>query len=142
VNVAPIVYPPALIKGSTWLQTVKMWIVGHVGLEKDALHIYFALTLVFGSVLLFRWSLRSWKPVALVLAVACIGEIWDIRDGLMTRVPLVVSLPLSIHDLWNTLFWPVAIFVLARISDVFGGQASPSAAEDRPVSLDSSRGTD
>jgi hypothetical protein len=120
VNASAIVYPPAVIQGSTWLQTVKMWIVHNVGLEKDALHIYFALTLLFGSVLLFRWSLRSWKPTALIFAIAIAGEIWDIRDGLLTRVPLVVSLPLSVHDIWNTMFWPLAILLLARFTNVFG----------------------
>ena len=77
---AAIVYPPAVIKGSTWLQTVKMWIVTHVGLEKDALHIYFVLFLLFGSVMLFRWSLRSWKPYTLILAVlTCLGDGWRIK---------------------------------------------------------------
>lgn len=129
MNGAAIVYPPAVIKGYSWLQTVKMWVVQHAGLEKDALHVYFALALVFGSALLFRWNLRSWKPVALVLAVAVIGEIWDIRDGLLTRVPLVVSIPLSEHDLWNTMFWPVAIMLLARFSDVFGVQPVAEVSE-------------
>jgi len=125
-NVA-IVYPPAVIKGYSWLQSIKIWVMHHVGLEKDALHVYFALTLMFGSALLFRWSLRSWKPVALVFVVAVIGEIWDIRDGLLTRVPLVVSLPFSEHDLWNTMFWPIAILLLARFSDVFGVRAEAEA---------------
>lgn len=118
-----IVYPPAVIKGSTFLQTVKLWIVHHIGLEKDALHIYFALALLFGSVMLFRWSIRGWKPYALILALAAAGEIWDMRDGLLTRVPLVVSLPDSIHDIWNTMFWPIAILLLARFTDVFGARA-------------------
>lgn len=122
-----IVYPPAVIKGSTWLQTVKLWIVHNIGLEKDALHIYFALALLFGSVMLFRWSIRGWKPYALILALAVAGEIWDMRDGLLTRVPLVVSLPGSIHDIWNTMFWPIAILLLARLTDVFGARAVPRA---------------
>jgi hypothetical protein len=119
---AAIVYPPAVIQGSTWFQTVKFWIVAHLGLEKDALHIYFALFLLFGSVMLFRWSLRSWKPYALILAIAVIGEIWDMHDGLLTRVPLVVSFPDSVHDVWNTMFWPVAILLLARFTDVLGAR--------------------
>jgi hypothetical protein len=130
--VPAIVYPPALIKGNTWLQTVKMWIVAHVGLEKDALHVYFALFLLFGSVMLFRWSLRNWRPYALILAIAVIGEIWDMRDGLLTRVPLVVSFPDSVHDVWNTMFWPIAILLLARFTDVVG----PRPAEPSVESVD------
>lgn len=127
--VPAIVYPPALIKGSTWLQTVKLWIVTHVGLEKDALHVYFALFLLFGSVMLFRWSLRSWKPYTLILAIAVIGEIWDMRDGLLTRVPLVVSFPDSVHDIWNTMFWPIAILLLARFTDVLGARPAATVPE-------------
>ena len=120
---AAIVYPPAIVTpGTTWLQLAKHWLMDHVGLEKDALHIYFALFLLFGSVMLFRWSIRSWKPQALILAFALAGEAWDIRDGLMTRVPLVVSLPASIHDIWNTMFWPIAILLLVRFTDVFGAR--------------------
>lgn len=123
-----IVYPPAVIKGSTWLQTVKLWIVHNIGLEKDALHVYFALFLLFGSVMLLRWSIRGWKPYALIFALAIAGEVWDIRDGLLTRVPLVVSLPFSIHDVWNTMFWPLAILLLVRFTDVFGARPGEPVA--------------
>ena len=109
-----IVYPKAIIPpGTTWMQEAKTWLVSHAGLEKDALHVYFALILFFGSVWLFKWSLKSWKPVMLI------GEAWDIRDGLMTSVPLEVSIPYSVHDLWNTMFWPLAIMLLARFTVVF-----------------------
>ena len=115
-----IVYPPAIVTpGTTWLHLAKHWVMGVAGLEKDALHVYLALILLFGSVWLFRWSLRSWKPQALILAVALGGEAWDIRDGLLTSVPLVVSLPLSVHDIWNTMFWPLAIMLLARFTPAF-----------------------
>jgi hypothetical protein len=127
VTAPAIVYPPAVIKGSTFLQTLKFWIVHHVGLDKDALHIYFALALLFGSVMLFRWSVRGWKPYALIFGIAVIGEIWDMHDGLLTRVPLVVSLPASLHDIWNTMFWPLAILLLARFTEVFGTRAVPGA---------------
>ena len=56
------------------LQTVKYWLIQHFDLAKDALHIYVALLLFFGSALLFRWPVRSWKPWAIVLAAALIGE--------------------------------------------------------------------
>jgi hypothetical protein len=115
-----IVYPPALIEpGTTWLQQAKLWLIETVGLEKDALHVYLALILVFGSARLFRWPLTSWKPPALVFVVALIGEAWDIRDGLITSVPLVVSWPLSLHDMINTMFWPLAIMLMARFTRIF-----------------------
>ncbi|MES2442303.1 MAG: hypothetical protein V4574_05690 [Pseudomonadota bacterium] len=128
-NIA-IVYPPAIVEpGTTWLQIAKIWLMGHVGLEKDALHVYFALTLLFGSILLFRWTIRSWKPQVLILLFSLAGEAWDIRDGLMTRVPLVVSLPASIHDIWNTMFWPLAILLLASFTDLFGARGGTAPIE-------------
>ena len=115
-----IVYPKAIVApGTTWMQEAKTWLVSHIGIEKDALHVYLALILVFGSVWLFKWRLKSWKPVMLVLAVMLAGEAWDIRDGLMTSVPLEVSIPYGVHDMWNTMFWPVAIMLLARFTGVF-----------------------
>lgn len=126
--VPAIVYPKAIVApGTTFLQSTKLWIVHHIGLEKDALHVYFALFLLFGSVMLFRWSLRSWKPYALIFAIAVTGEIWDLRDGLLTSVPLVVSFPDSVHDVWNTMFWPVAILLLARFTDLFGARPGKPA---------------
>jgi hypothetical protein len=134
MSAAPaIVYPPEIIHGPTWLQTAKLWIVSHAGLEKDALHIYFALFLLFGSVLLFRWSLRNWKPYVLILVIAVIGEIWDMRDGLMKSVPLVVSFPDSAHDVWNTMFWPIAILLLARFTDVLGARPGTPLEETNEV---------
>jgi hypothetical protein len=129
VSNAQIIYPPAIVEpGTTFFQQAKLWLIHSAGLEKDALHIYLALILLFGSVWLFRWSLRSWKPFALILVAALIGEVWDIRDGLLTRVPLAVSVPLSIHDIWNTMFWPLAILLLARFTRVL--DAPPVAAPD------------
>lgn len=111
--------PPELEPGTTALQQAKHWLIVNLGLEKDALHVYLALILVFGSAWAFKWSLKSWKPPALVFVVALIGEIWDIRDGLRTSVTLATSWPWSVHDLINTMVWPIAIMLLARYSPVF-----------------------
>ncbi len=100
------------------LQSVKLWLVGHVGLAKDALHIYVALTLFLGAALLFGWRVSSWKPWLVVLAAALAGEAWDIRDSLAYRTPL--DLWSNWHDIWNTLFWPTAIMLIARTTRLFG----------------------
>jgi len=94
------------------LQATKLWLIGLTGLSKDALHIYVGLTLFFGSALLFRWPLSSWRPWLVVLAAALAGEAWDIRDRLAGGVGL--DLAGDWHDIWNTLFWPSAILILAR----------------------------
>ena len=99
------------------LQTVKLWLVEHLSLAKDALHIYVALLVLFAAALAFSWPLRSWKPWAAVLAVALAGEIWDLRDSMVHHTPILLSA--NWHDLWNTMFWPSAILLLARLTPLF-----------------------
>ncbi|MBY0521693.1 MAG: hypothetical protein K2P79_14840 [Sphingomonas sp.] len=101
------------------LQIVKFWLVIHLGLAKDALHVYVGLTLLFGSALVFGWKLSSWRPWAIAALAAVIGEAWDIRDNLVYNTP--IYLPGNWHDIWNTLFWPSAILLLARRTRLFGG---------------------
>ncbi|MEG3123023.1 hypothetical protein [Sphingomonas sp. GB1N7] len=102
------------------LQTAKLWLVQHVHLAKDALHIYVALGLFFGSALLFGWRLRSWRPWLVVLAAALIGEAWDIRDRHLGHISQ--NYDANLHDIWNTLFWPTVILLLARRTKMFGGR--------------------
>ena len=94
------------------LQAAKLWLIGLTGLGKDALHIYVGLALFLGSAVLFKWSLASWKPWAIVLAAALLGEAWDIRDRIASDMAL--DLAGDWHDIWNTLFWPSVILILAR----------------------------
>lgn len=103
------------------LQSVKFWLVGHVGLAKDALHVHVGLLLFVGSALLLRWPIRSWKPWAVALAGVLIGEAWDLRDSLVyhTRIDLRANL----HDVWNTMLWPSLMIVLARTTTLFGASA-------------------
>ncbi|OYY67940.1 hypothetical protein [Sphingomonas sp. 28-63-12] len=98
-------------------QDMKLWLVGLTGLAKDALHIYVALSLFFGSALLFKWPLTSWRPWLVVLAAALLGEAWDIADLRVISVPL--DLGGNWHDIWNTLFWPSMILLLARTTRLF-----------------------
>ena len=100
------------------LQDAKLWLIASLGLGRDALHIYVALLVMFGSALLFGWRLSSWRPWLLVAAAALAGEAWDIRDRLVAGVP--VQLWGNWHDIWNTLFWPSVILLLARWTRLFG----------------------
>jgi hypothetical protein len=99
-------------------QDAKFWLVDQTGLAKDALHVYVALALFFGSALLFGWRLSSWKPWLVVLAAALLGEAWDIRDRIIVGARL--DLFGDWHDIWNTLFWPSVILLLARRTRLFG----------------------
>ena len=100
------------------LQVVKLWLVHHVHLAKDALHIYVALLVLFGSALLFGWRLSSWRPWLLVAFAALAGEAWDIRDR--AAAGIAQDWGGNLHDVWNTLFWPTAILLLARRTRLFG----------------------
>lgn len=101
-------------------QQVKLWLVETLGLAKDALHIYVALLVFFGACLLFRWKAWQWKPWLCVLAAACAGEAWDLRDSFVRSEPLQYGA--SVTDLWNTMLVPTLLMLLARYSAVFGGR--------------------
>jgi hypothetical protein len=94
------------------LQEAKLWLVGHTGLAKDALHIHVALFLFFAVALVLGWKLSSWRPWLVVLAVTLLGEAWDIRDRIAHGIRL--NLWGDWHDIWNTMFWPTMILLLAR----------------------------
>ena len=83
-------------------QSAKWWLVHALGLGKDALHIYVALTLFLGSALLLRWPVGSWKPLAVVAIAAVAGEAWDLINTTIAGRRLLWWG--SWHDVWNTLF--------------------------------------
>jgi len=95
-------------------QSFKMWIVEQFDLARDALHIYVGLGTFFAVALLFRLSLRDWRPLAAVFLVAVAGEVWDFIDD--RRQAEAIELGANWHDIANTCFWPLAIFVLARFT--------------------------
>lgn len=99
------------------LQQSKMYLVGHLGLAKDALHIYVALTVFLGSCLLFKWKAAQWKPWAAVLAVALLGEAWDLRDSLVYHTP--IKLWANWKDVWNAMLAPTLLMLAARHTRVF-----------------------
>lgn len=97
---------------SSPFQEGKLWLVDHLGLAKDALHVHIGLILFFSAAILFRWKLSSWKPWAVVATAAILGEILDLRDSAAYKSPIHYSA--NWHDIWNTLFWPTVLLLLAR----------------------------
>ena len=95
------------------LQQLKLFFMGLTGLSKDALHVYVGLAILLGTALLLRWPLERGRPLLAVLAVALAGEIWDVADTLRVGEPL--RLGGNWHDIWNTLFWPLVITLIARL---------------------------
>lgn len=102
------------MNGVSVFQDVKIWLILTFDLSRDALHIYIGLIVFLGAAALFRRSLGSWLPVSAAIAAAFAGEAWDwIDDAGLGREHVYYS---QIHDLWNTIFWPAALFLLARFT--------------------------
>lgn len=98
-------------------QAAKLAIVGVTGLSKDALHIYVGMALYLISAYFFRMRPRTHYPILLVLFVACLGEVLDMRDD-------VLSLGYwrwgaSLHDVLNTSIWPVVLHTLKSRTSTF-----------------------
>lgn len=102
-------------------QQVKIALVQLLGLPRDALHIYVGLAVFLAAAALLRRPLGSWVPIAAVVAVALIGEAWDLLDtrsaGARPR------LDRNWHDVWNTCFWPFLLFLLARYTRLLSRRA-------------------
>lgn len=93
-------------------QILKYAVVDGTGLAKDALHVYVGLGVFLGTAVVLRRRLGSALPWLAALAAACAGEMFDMRDDLRTFGAW--HWQGSIHDLWNTLFWPTVLTLMAR----------------------------
>jgi hypothetical protein len=93
-------------------QSFKLWLVHLAGLPKDALHIYVGLAVFLGAAALSRRPLGHGLPLGAAGLASLAGEAWDLMDDLRNGTPLVWQA--SWHDVWNTLFWPLVLFLLAR----------------------------
>jgi cell shape-determining protein MreD len=97
-------------------QSAKMMLVEATNLGKDALHIYVGLGVMLLVAAAFKRSLRDWQPLAAVLLAALAGEIWDLIDTFSHgRRPRFNG---NWKDVWNTMFWPSVLFLLARFTRV------------------------
>lgn len=95
------------------VQAIKLAIVGLTGLSRDALHIHVGLGTYFLAHVLFRGTAwHSTRALLAVAAVACAGELLDLRDDLRTFG--VWRWSASLHDVVNTAFWPLVLFAAAR----------------------------
>jgi hypothetical protein len=96
----------------SWLQEMKLLLMSGTGLSKDALHVYVGLVVFLLA--LTRWRIGTLPPLLVVLAVALAGEAWDLIDNIRTQVPMQWAG--HIKDIWNTLFWPVALSAIGRFT--------------------------
>lgn len=104
-------------------ELIKAAVAHWTGLERDALHIYFAVLIQLGSAAALRRSVASPWPWLIVLLFALANEYLDMhRDNLVENWEKAASL----HDLWNTMLLPTVLLLIARLAPrLTGGPASP-----------------
>ena len=92
-------------------------------LSKDALHIHVGL-LVFLTVCYFtRKNYRAAIPLLAVLLLAILGEVLDARDNFASLGRW--RWRASLHDILNTMFWPIVLSLLIRFRIITLGDRSP-----------------
>ncbi|HEX8468416.1 MAG TPA: hypothetical protein VF620_11490 [Allosphingosinicella sp.] len=94
-------------------EAIKAAVAAWTGLERDALHIYFAFIIQLVSAAVFRRTLGSPWPWLVVLAFALTNEWLDMfRDDLAEDWEKAASL----HDLWNTMLLPTLLLLVVRFA--------------------------
>lgn len=88
----------------------KTRLVEYVGLTNDAMHVHGSILIMFGSAILLRRRPDSIWCWLIVLAAELFNEFADLK-GL---APGEASMKASIHDLYNTMFWPTVMVILGR----------------------------
>ena len=100
----------------TTFQSYKHELVQIADLSKDALHVYVGLTVFLVVAAIARKGLRSTAALLVVVAVATVGELLDLRDEWHLGEHLKWGA--SLHDLLNTCFWPLVLWLLARFTRI------------------------
>ncbi|AXY55687.1 hypothetical protein CDG60_03210 [Acinetobacter chinensis] len=93
-------------------QNFKIYIVNFTDLARDALHIYAGLAVYLIVALLHKRQLKSHFAIWAVVLVAVGCELFDARDDLINHGYWRVGA--SLHDIVNTLFWPLIIWLSVR----------------------------
>lgn len=99
----------------------------YAGMSRDALHIHIGIAAFFALHWLLRRPLGSRLPLAIVFVFCIAGEIVDIhrvwRLG-QWQQPLE-----NLHDIANTMFWPLAFTAFGRWRDRKAQAQSNEAAD-------------
>jgi hypothetical protein len=94
-------------------EVIKAAIAAWTELERDALHIYAAVIIQFGSAALLRRTVASPWPWLIVLAFALANEWLDMNgDKLIEQWEKDAAL----HDLWNTMLLPTLLLLVVRFA--------------------------
>lgn len=83
----------------------KTWLIDNVGLTNDAMHVHGAMLILFMSALILRRRADSVWCWLIVFIAELFNEYADLR-GL---APGEDTINASLHDIYNTMFWPTII---------------------------------
>lgn len=97
----------------SFYQNLKLTIISIVDLSKDAIHIHIGLIVFFLVVVLWKKGHFEMICVLPVLAIACLMEVFDLSDDLNSLGYMRWSA--SVHDIVNTVLWPVVFTFLAKV---------------------------
>jgi hypothetical protein len=88
----------------------KIWLIEKVGLTNDAMHVHGSLLILMVSAIFLRRRPDSIWCWFVVLVAELFNEYADLRG----EAPGESTLDASLHDLYNTMFWPTIILILGR----------------------------
>jgi hypothetical protein len=88
-------------------------LASHLGVAKDALHIYLAFSIQVAAAALLRRPMSSWIPWACVLAAELLNEFLDIHYGEELQMQEWQVLGAK-HDVLNTMALPTLLLLLCR----------------------------
>ena len=94
-------------------QSIKLFVLSHVNLSNDAIHMHIGLAVFFLSVLIRKKGRFEILCLLPVMVVAMSMEALDLFDDLRSRGHMRWSA--SMHDMMNTVLWPVLITAAVRL---------------------------
>ena len=95
---------------------MKIHVLNAVDLSRGAIHIYVAITVLLLFVIIFQKGRFSVVSLIPVFVVAIIMEVFDLYDD--SRTFGYLRWDASLHDVVNTVFWPVILVFVAKFKFV------------------------
>ena len=97
----------------TDLQALKLDIIALLQLSRDAIHMHIGFAVFMAMALITRGRTSVWWAFLAAVLSAVGLEVLDLRDDLASRGYMRWSE--SLHDVLNTLFWPLILAWLGHV---------------------------
>jgi len=110
---------------------VKVWLETAVGLNMDALHVYFGLAILVGAAVILRKPLRSPLPWLVLFALELANEYYDWTYEIWPPSERARQAAEGIRDIWNTMALPTLLLIASRwFPGLFTGWKRRGSAAD------------